>query len=209
VDNLKIWRKMVSFSIIIVLSTDWITKINNWRKTMINKKWIPITALAALAACATTAENDDFDVLPKSSATFVEWGEAEGWDILVDTSRGTCLIERVDTNGTVVQMGLTSNAEFGYLGVFTQADVSPKDNLVHVSLDGKQYYGDAEAQTSKLKNGYKGGYILANNQNFVNDVMKKYVMSVYPEDANTFDVSLDGTNEAIKQARQCNAEQTS
>ena len=75
-DNLKIWRKMVSFSIIIVLSTDWITKINNWRKTMINKKWLPITVLAALAACATTAENDDFDVLPKSSATFVEWGEA-------------------------------------------------------------------------------------------------------------------------------------
>ena len=172
-------------------------------KTLVSA--LALSAIAATSALAIEAG----DVLPKSGAEFTKWGEAEGWTVFVDQSRGTCLIERVDAAGNVVQMGLTSNHEFGYLGVFTQADVKPKNNQVHLSLDGKQYYGDADAQTKRLKNDYKGGYILANNPNFVNDVMKKYVMTVYPEDANTFDVSLDGTFKAIEAARKCNEEQSS
>ena len=46
--------------------------------------------------------------------------------------------------------------------------------------------------------------MLANNPNFVDDVMKKYVMTVEPEDANTFEISLDGTFKAIEKARECN-----
>lgn len=172
------------------------------------KTLVSAAALATLAATATFAA-DVGDVLPKDNAEFTKWGEAEGWNVFIDQSRGTCLIERVDAAGNVVQMGLTSSHEFGYLGVFTKADVKPKNNTVHLSLDGKQYYGDADAQKKKLAEGYKGGYILANNPNFVNDVMKKYVMTVYPEDANTFDVSLKGTFKAIEAARKCNAEQGS
>lgn len=172
------------------------------------RKLLAATTLATLAATASYAVNAG-DVLPKDNATFTKWGEVEGWTVFIDESRGTCLIERVDANGNVVQMGLTSNHKFGYLGVFTKADVKPKNNTVHLSLDGKQYYGDADAQKKRLADGYKGGYILANNPNFVEDVMKKYVMTVYPEDANTFDVSLDGTFKAIEAARKCNEEQSS
>lgn len=172
------------------------------------KKLLSTVALIALASTGAYAAGAG-DVLPKEGAKFTKWGEAEGWTVFVDESRGTCLIERVDANGNVVQMGLTSNQEFGYLGVFTKADVKPKNNTVHLSLDGKEYYGDADAQKKRLADGYKGGYILANNPNFVEDVMKKYVMTVYPEDANTFDVSLDGTFKAIEAARVCNAEQAS
>ena len=169
---------------------------------------ISAAALAAVTATAVYAA-DVGDVLPQDNATFTKWAEAEGWTVFVDESRGTCLIERVDAAGNVVQMGLTSCHEFGYLGVFTKADVKPKNNTVHLSLDGKQYYGDADAQKKRLADGYKGGYILANNPDFVTDVMKKYVMTVYPEDANTFDVSLDGTFKAIEAARKCNEEQGS
>ena len=175
---------------------------------MMFKKLLAATTLATFAATASYAVNAG-DVLPKEGAEFAKWGEVEGWTVFVDQSRGTCLIERVDENGNVVQMGLTSTAEFGYLGVFTKADVKPKKGTIHLSLDGKEYFGEAKAKKRHLANGYKGGYILANNPNFVEDIMKKYVMTVYPEDANTFDVSLDGTFKAIEAARKCNAEQAS
>ena len=102
---------------------------------MLFKRIVTAAALSTLAVTATFAA-DVGDVLPKAGAEFTKWGEAEGWTVFVDQSRGTCLIERVDAAGNVVQMGLTSSHEFGYLGVFTQADVKPKDNLVHLSLDG-------------------------------------------------------------------------
>ena len=166
------------------------------------------TAIALAVVAATAAYSaEETDVLPKQNAEFTKWGEAEGWNIFVDQSRGTCLIERVDANKNVVQMGLTKDQKFGYLGVFTQADVKPKDNRVHLLLDNKAYFGDADSAPRKLAQGYKGGYILANNPDFVDDIMKKYTMTVYPEDANSFEVSLDGTFKAIEAARKCNAEQ--
>jgi hypothetical protein len=156
---------------------------------MFSKILVAATALAAFASTSAYAANES-NVLPKDNAEFTKWGEVEGWTVFVDQSRGTCLIERVDANTNVVQMGLTKSQDFGYLGVFTKADVKPKDNKVHLLLDGKVYYGDTSAKTRNLADGYKGGYILANNPVFVEDVMKKYTMSVYPEDANSFEVSL-------------------
>lgn len=175
---------------------------------MLSKNTTVAIALAIVAA-TTASSAEETDVLPKQNAEFTKWGEAEGWNIFVDQSRGTCLIERADANGNVVQMGLTKDQKFGYVGVFTQADVKPKDNRVHLLLDDKAYFGDASSAPKKLAEGYKGGYILANNPDFVDDVMKRYTMTVYPDDANSFDVSLDGTFKAIEAARKCNAEQAS
>lgn len=160
---------------------------------------------AAIAVGAGVAFADDMQVLPKDNAEFDKWGEESGWTIYVDKSRNTCLIERVDENENVVQMGLTSDEEFGYVGVFTKQDIEFKDNKVHLRLDDKAYVGDSTAAPSNLARDYKGGYMLANNPNFVEDLKKRYVMTVMPEDRNTFDVSLDGTFKAIDKARECNA----
>lgn len=156
---------------------------------------ISMTATSAMAS----------DVLPKDNAEFEKWGEESGWTIYVDKSRDSCLIERVDENKNVVQMGLTKDKEFGYVGVFTLADVDLSDNRVHLSLDGKRYWGDANVAPKRLAGGYKGGYLLANNPDFVDDIMEKYVMTVEPEDKNAYEVSLDGTFKAIEKARECNA----
>lgn len=172
-------------------------------------KYTTVAIALAVVATAAASSAEETDVLPKQDAEFTKWGEAEGWKIFVDQSRGTCLIERADANGNVVQMGLTKDQKFGYVGVFTQADVKPKDNRVHLLLDDKAYFGDANSAPKKLAQGYKGGYILANNPDFVDDIMKRYAMTVYPDDANSFDVSLDGTFKAIEAARKCNAEQPS
>lgn len=148
------------------------------------------------------------DVLPKDNAEFVNYGEESGWNIFVDKSRDACLIERVDENSNVVQMGLTKDKEFGYIGVFTQADMEFKDNRVELLMDNKLYYGDATAAPPNLADDYKGGYLLANNPDFVTDIMERESMIVMPEDANTFEISLDGTMKAIEAARECNASLT-
>lgn len=166
---------------------------------------ISATILAAVTSTSVLAK----DVIPSENSDFSKWGEAEGWTVFVVGDRGTCLIERKDENGNVVQMGLTSDHEFGYLGVFTQADIKIKNNKVHLRLDDRPYVADAKKKTKHLPDGYKGGYILANNPDFVNDVMKRYNMVVMPEDANAFEVSLDGTLKAIEAARKCNMEQAS
>ncbi len=70
------------------------------------------------------------NILPKDNAEFVNYGEESGWNIFVDKSRNTCLIERVDENTNVVQMGLTPDKDFGYMGVFTKADIEFEDDKV-------------------------------------------------------------------------------
>jgi hypothetical protein len=165
-------------------------------------------AACATAAFAATAGWAADDVLPAADAEFEKWGEESGWNIYVDKSRNACLIERVDENANVVQMGLTADKELGYVGVFTQADIEFEDDKVHLLLDEKPYVGDAYLAPGNLAEGYKGGYILANNPDFVEDVQRRYNMIVMPENSNSFEVSLDGTLKAIDKARECNASLT-
>ncbi|TMV10297.1 hypothetical protein FGK63_04325 [Ruegeria sediminis] len=169
-----------------------------------------ITATLATAFAASAALASD-DVLPSADDAFTKWGEESGWTIYVDGTRGSCLIERMDDNANVVQMGLTPNAEFGYLGVFTKADIGLKGEKEEIvlSLDGNLYSAEAHKKSKHLAEGYTGGYILANNPNFVNDVMKKHEMIVFPEKEFAFIVNLEGTNNAIEAARKCNTEQGS
>jgi len=168
-----------------------------------------IFVLAGSLAASTAFASDG--VIPSENDTFVKWGEESGWTIYVDENRGSCLIERVDENQNVVQMGLTQDHELGYLGVFTKNDIglSGKNEEIILSIDGKLYSAEAKKKTKNLADGYTGGYILANNPNFISDVMKKYDMIVFPEEEFAFTVSLDGTLKAIEAARKCNMEQTS
>ncbi len=172
---------------------------------------VTLKTAATLAAFGATAAFASSDVIPSENDTFSKWGEESGWTIYVDDTRGSCLIERVDENNNVVQMGLTKDQEMGYLGVFTQNDIGlkgKKEDII-LSLDGNVYEAKAYKKTKHLAEGYTGGYILANNPQFVEDVMKKYDMTVFPEKESGFTVSLDGTLKAIEAARACNTEQNS
>ncbi|MTH98594.1 hypothetical protein [Roseibium sp. RKSG952] len=167
-----------------------------------------VTIVTAYFATTTFASSD---VIPSENDTFTNWGEESGWTIFVDETRGSCLIERMDENQNVVQMGLTKDHEMGYLGVFTKNDIGLKGKKEEIilSLDGNLYSAEAHKKTKHLAEGYTGGYILANNPQFVDDVMKKYDMTVFPEKEFAFTVNLDGTLKAIEAARKCNQEQTS
>ena len=168
-----------------------------------------VTAVsAALFATVSFASND---VLPSQDAVFEKWGDAEGWNIFVDTSRGSCLIERTDENANVVQMGLTADHSMGYLGVFTKADIDlkGKKEAIVIAFEDNIYSTEAYKLNKHLPEGYKGGYFLVDNAQFVDDVMKKRTMVVFPEKEYAFAVNLDGTFKAIEAARKCNEEQVS
>lgn len=166
------------------------------------------TAIMTLPAAAALA-SDDF--LPSVDDVFTKWGEAEGWTVYVDVSRGSCLIERVDENANVVQMGLNKAQDFAYLGVFTKADINLRGDKekVTIALDDKIYEGNARKKSKHLADDYKGGYILIDNPDFVTDVQKRYNMVVFPKREGAFSVSLEGTLKAIEAARECQSQQSS
>lgn len=165
-----------------------------------------VATASVIGLMASQAALASDDVLPSSDSTFRAWGEESGWNILVDEGRKACLIERVDENANVIQMGLTKDHEFGYFGVFTKnAEVKNKEDIV-LSLGGNLYSAKARGKTKNLADGYVGGYLLTNNPKFVEDVMKQREMIVFPEETYVWVIGLDGTMKAIEAARKCNME---
>lgn len=167
-------------------------------------KTLCLTTFAIFAAHVALAD----DVLPNADSTFAPWGEAEGWNIFIDASRGTCLAERVDDNTNVVQMGVTKDKKFGYFGVFTQlAEIKDRKEPIVIMLGDHEYVADIHTKTANLADGYVGGYILTDNPAFVDDVMNMEEMTIFPKDDFAFKVSLAGTKAAIEAATTCTTEQ--
>ncbi|TLP58466.1 hypothetical protein FEE96_18720 [Parasedimentitalea maritima] len=168
---------------------------------MLNRKSVFAgAALAALTATATIAED----------APFLKYGDVEGWGIYIDTAKKSCLIEKTDTLGNVVQMGLTEDRAVGYVGVFTTAETDIKKGdtqAVLISMDGNLYAGEATGMRGNITKGYTGGYVLSEDPQFVDDLARKHVMEVFPEKSYGFSVNLAGTYKAIELARTCNSEQ--
>ena len=140
---------------------------------------------------------------------FEKYGEVEGWKIFIDNDKQSCLIEKIDDVSNVVQMGLTTAKDAAYVGVFTKAEteiMAGDEEAVAILLDENLYAGPATGMRGNITEGYSGGYILAKNEQFIDDVARKYTMTVFPEKSYAFVVDLTGTFEAIKLARQCQSE---
>lgn len=141
---------------------------------------------------------------------FEGYGSVEGWSVFVDHDKKSCLIEAIDADENVVQMGLTKDRGVGYLGVFTKADIAiEKDQkeLVAVLLGENLYIGEATGMRGNITEGYSGGYILSDDPQLVEDIAQQYSMVVFPETSFAFEINLAGTKKAIEMARECNAKQ--
>jgi hypothetical protein len=162
----------------------------------------------AVTAIATLAQAD-MDVLPSENTVFTPYGTVEGWNIFVNEDRKTCMIESVDANENVVQMGLTADRGVGYLGVFTKGEigVAPGEEAVAVLIGENLYMGTARTLATSLRDGYTGGYVVSDDPQFVEDIMQQYTMVVLPESEFSFVINLDGTMKAIEAARECTAAQ--
>lgn len=164
----------------------------------LKKALIPGFAVSVMFAAASSA------------ATFDRYGDVEGWTVFVDLEKKSCLIEKSDDAGHVVQMGLTKDRGVGYLGVFTTAETDIKKGdkeAVAILIGDNIYLGEATGMRGNITEGYTGGYVLSDDPQFVEDIAQQYEMVVFPEKAYTFIVDLTGTKKAIEMARECNAKQ--
>jgi hypothetical protein len=142
------------------------------------------------------------------AATFTKYGDVEGWKVFVDTEKKSCLIEKIDDVGNVVQMGLTADRGVGYVGIFTLADTDiKKDDKqgVAIAIGDNLYIGQVTGMRGNITKGYSGGYVLSDDPQFVTDIAQQYEMVVFPEQEWAFVVDLTGTKKAIELARECNA----
>ncbi|MFT7593248.1 MAG: hypothetical protein ACI8R4_000561 [Paracoccaceae bacterium] len=163
---------------------------------MLNLK--SIAAATVVATIAATSAGAD---------TFKKFGEVDGWKVFIDSEKMSCLIEKVDEAENVVQMGLTTDRSLAYVGVFTKGETDLKagdKEGVIIDIDGNLYLGAATAMRGNITKGYSGGYVLSDDPQFVEDIARKYVMTVFPQKAYVFAVNLEGTYKAIEMARDCN-----
>lgn len=165
-----------------------------------------MSKIKMLAIGATAAV---FSATYAAAGSFENYGEVEGWNVFVDKEKMSCLIEKSDDFGNVVQMGLMEDRSIGYLGVFTKGEIELKagdKKAVAVLLGDNLYFGEAKGMRGNEALGLNGGYILTDNPQFVEDIAKQYTMIVFPEKTYTFVMDLTGTYKAIEMARKCNTE---
>ncbi len=154
------------------------------------------------AALATTA----------NAQNFLKYGEVEGWKVFIDQEKKSCLIEAVDVNENVVQMGLTKDRGVGYLGVFTKGETNIKrgeTNEIVILIGNNVYAGEATGMRGNITKGYSGGYVLSDSPQFAKDIAQQYEMVVFPKTEYAFVVDLSGTKKAMEMARECNSKQIS
>jgi hypothetical protein len=143
------------------------------------------------------------------SETFEKYGEVEGWKVFIDNEKMSCLIEKFDEAGNVVQMGLTADRSVAYVGVFTKGNTGLKkgeEEAVAILVGENLYVGKATGMRGNITKDYSGGYVLTDDPQFVEDIAKQYTMSVFPEKQYGFTIDLTGTYKAIEMARECNQE---
>jgi len=165
---------------------------------MVNFKMIAVGATIA-AFTATYA----------AAGAFEKYGEVQGWNIFLDKEKMSCLIEKSDDLGHVVQMVLMDDRGIGYLGVFTKDEINLKagdKEAVSVFLGDNLYFGEATGMRSNKTESLNGGYILTDSTEFVEDIAKQYTMTVFPEESYGFVMDLTGTYKALKMVRKCNAQ---
>ena len=164
-----------------------------------NKRLCAATAALISAACATGV----------SASPFQKYGEVEGWNVFIDTEKKSCLVESIDANENVVQMGLTEDRGVGYLGVFTKAETSiqrGETNDILILIGENLYVGEVTGMRGNITKGYSGGYVLSDDPQFATDIAQQYEMVVFPDSEFAIVIDLTGTKKALEMARTCNAE---
>lgn len=149
--------------------------------------------------------SDLSDVLPARGDSLSLYKEVGEWTVHADASRGSCLIERSDAEGNVMQMGLTKDQSTAYVGVFTKADISIKPNQpIEIAVDGVVFVGESFGiRSGQVSGNYSGGYVLSNDPDFVTAIAEGRKLVAFPEKTGLFVVDLTGTKRAIDEARKC------
>jgi hypothetical protein len=134
-----------------------------------------------------------------------------GWHVMIDIARGTCLIERSGIDNNVVQMGLTRDGNFGYIGLFSQNTAALSDGEmrpVAIQLGDDSYAGTVVGVEGRLRGGFGGGYVVTQDVGFFEAIAQEFEMVISVAGLDPITVNLSGTLRAIEDARACLQEQS-
>ena len=84
----------------------------------------------------------------------------------------------------MVQIGLTEDRGFGYVGVFTKARTNIKsgERKSRCHPHRRQHScGEATNMKDNITKGYSGGYVLSDNPQFADDLAEKRALIVFPK----------------------------
>ena len=161
-------------------------------------------ALAA-ALVATPLFAGEEAVLPASSDEAEKYRNAGDWTVYKNLTQSSCFAVRAGDT-TAVQLGLTKDKQYGYIGVFVKgAEVSDEEQAVAIVVNDNIYVGEVGPATH-LTDGYQGGYVLANNKDLRLDMERADEMVAFPESVNKVTVDLAKSRAAIYEARKCTDE---
>lgn len=166
-----------------------------------------LTGLGALAAIAIAGVAWAGSPIPQSGDSFSLFKKSGEWTVYADATSGSCLAERVDADGNVLQMGLVRDEAAAYVGVFTATKVEFKrEQEIAIAVDGRIFLGEAHGMRSKdTVGGQSGGYVVTNNPDLVNAIAEGRTLVAFPEKTGAFEVDLTGTKVAIEEIRTCTA----
>ncbi len=166
-----------------------------------------IAATLTLVTVGAALASEISDVLPASSDNLAVYEEVGDWTVYSDATRLSCLAERSDANGNVMQMGMTKDLSAAYVGVFTLADIPIKENQpVEIAVDGTVFTGESFGiRSGKISGNYSGGYVLSNSPDFVTGIAEGRELVAFPEKTGLFVIDLTGTKRAIEEVKKCGA----
>lgn len=163
-----------------------------------SKARIAAAMIVGLLASAAMVQAQDQSKIKK-------YGSAGGWDIYVRQDLGPgCLIAKTADNGMQVQMGIDeTGGRRGYMAIYTKADapIAQGEKLsVMFDVDGQKFSAEPSGQAM---GGFVGATTWVTNPNFIYDLAKKKTLTVMPAGRTPFQLSLAGTDAAMKALRAC------
>ncbi|WP_323783789.1 hypothetical protein [Thalassovita sp.] len=132
------------------------------------------------------------------------WGEAGGWDVMVDPTLGYgCLIQAEYNNGVLVRIGFDLNEGAAYLTAFHDnwGDIEEGGQYdISFDVDGQTYHGVAKGI---YLNGVPGADIYFDSEDFLWDLASKYTLTLYNDYGEVMTIDLDGSMTALEEAIAC------
>lgn len=161
-----------------------------------------IAALAFLSAPMAFAADED--VLPATGDDIEVYTHTNDWTVFKNNTRQSCFITWSEDGSTAVQMGLTADKEFVYLGAFVR-DLEPLEegSVVAIVINGNTYVGGSTTVRQTLTGRYKGAYVLSNNPQFIKDIEEAEELIAFPDAPYRVTVTLDGARGAVIEGRKC------
>lgn len=171
------------------------------------------TSALSIAATAVivTAVSAHGQALQSATDVFAPYGPFGGWNVFINETRGSCFAELVSET-SVLQMGITDPAVFGYIGVFTQAPTdleSGRVESVTLVIGERQFVGEVTEASGNIPGGFSGGYIVSRDAGLLEALAQGTTMSATIGNRETVEIGLGGTAVAIEAMQACNAAQAS